>query len=138
MGGGGGVWHLQGREGGREGGRGRASRGNSDLSHVCLYFVHLYEQQVDRTKRRVWLSLRGKEVMESLIKKEQDYTQRYVPPSLLPFLPPSLPARTSSFPPSLPPSLPPSIPTYRSEGCNWHPEFGSWMVESTPSRPYTG
>ncbi|KAM3569741.1 hypothetical protein VYU27_008162, partial [Nannochloropsis oceanica] len=57
--------------------------------------------KVDRSKRQVWLSLRGKEVMESLIKKEQDYTQR-------------------------------------SEGCSWHPEFGSWMVESTPSRPYAG
>jgi glutamate--cysteine ligase catalytic subunit len=20
----------------------------------------------------------------------------------------------------------------------WHPEYGAWMVESTPSRPYTG
>ncbi|EWM21684.1 glutamate-cysteine ligase, partial [Nannochloropsis gaditana] len=33
--------------------------------------------KVDRSKRRVWLSLRGKEVMESLIKKEKDYTQRW-------------------------------------------------------------
>lgn len=24
------------------------------------------------------------------------------------------------------------------EGCNWVPEFGSWMVEATPNRPYTG
>ena len=24
------------------------------------------------------------------------------------------------------------------EGCNWLPEYGAWMVESTPSRPYTG
>jgi glutamate--cysteine ligase catalytic subunit len=56
---------------------------------------------VDRTNRKVKLSLRGKEVMEELIKKERDHTAR-------------------------------------SEGCNWHPEFGSWMVESTPSRPYTG
>ena len=23
------------------------------------------------------------------------------------------------------------------EGCTWHPEFGGWMVESTPSRPYS-
>lgn len=57
--------------------------------------------QVDRTKRQVRLSLRGKEVMEELIKKERDHTAR-------------------------------------AEGCNWHPEFGAWMVESTPSRPYTG
>lgn len=25
---------------------------------------------------------------------------------------------------------------HQSEGCTWHPEFGAWMVESTPSRPY--
>ncbi|MGK3741830.1 MAG: glutamate--cysteine ligase catalytic subunit [Bacillariaceae sp.] len=25
-----------------------------------------------------------------------------------------------------------------SEGCNWVPEYGAWMVEATPSRPYTG
>lgn len=57
--------------------------------------------QVDRTNRKVKLSLRGKQVMEELIKKERDHTARL-------------------------------------EGCNWHPEFGAWMVESTPSRPYTG
>ena len=26
---------------------------------------------------------------------------------------------------------------HQSEGCTWHPEFGAWMIESTPSRPYT-
>jgi glutamate--cysteine ligase catalytic subunit len=26
---------------------------------------------------------------------------------------------------------------HESEGCNWQPEFGGWMIESTPSRPYT-
>ena len=26
---------------------------------------------------------------------------------------------------------------HESEGCTWHPEFGAWMIESTPSRPYT-
>eukprot|EP00565_Helicotheca_tamesis_P006290 CAMPEP_0185726870 /NCGR_PEP_ID=MMETSP1171-20130828/2718_1 /TAXON_ID=374046 /ORGANISM="Helicotheca tamensis, Strain CCMP826" /LENGTH=935 /DNA_ID=CAMNT_0028395311 /DNA_START=66 /DNA_END=2873 /DNA_ORIENTATION=- len=25
-----------------------------------------------------------------------------------------------------------------TEGCNWVPEYGGWMVEATPSRPYTG
>eukprot|EP00542_Grammatophora_oceanica_P009477 CAMPEP_0194027776 /NCGR_PEP_ID=MMETSP0009_2-20130614/1846_1 /TAXON_ID=210454 /ORGANISM="Grammatophora oceanica, Strain CCMP 410" /LENGTH=925 /DNA_ID=CAMNT_0038666947 /DNA_START=219 /DNA_END=2996 /DNA_ORIENTATION=- len=25
-----------------------------------------------------------------------------------------------------------------SEGCNWVPEYGAWMVEATPDRPYTG
>jgi len=25
-----------------------------------------------------------------------------------------------------------------TEGCNWVPEYGAWMVEATPSRPYTG
>lgn len=24
------------------------------------------------------------------------------------------------------------------EGCNWVPEYGSWMVEATPNRPYSG
>ena len=55
---------------------------------------------MDRTKRQVQLSLRGKEVMESLIKKEKDYTQRYVkkkanmkrlkPPTHSPTHPPTL------------------------------------------------
>ena len=26
---------------------------------------------------------------------------------------------------------------HESEGCTWHPEFGGWMIESTPSRPYS-
>jgi glutamate--cysteine ligase catalytic subunit len=26
---------------------------------------------------------------------------------------------------------------YEAEGVTWHPEFGAWMVESTPSRPYS-
>src|SRR3569623_431338 len=25
-----------------------------------------------------------------------------------------------------------------AEGCNWVPEYGAWMVEATPNRPYTG
>jgi hypothetical protein len=25
-----------------------------------------------------------------------------------------------------------------TEGCNWVPEYGAWMVEATPKRPYTG
>lgn len=25
---------------------------------------------------------------------------------------------------------------HESEGCTWHPEFGAWMIESTPNRPY--
>jgi glutamate--cysteine ligase catalytic subunit len=24
------------------------------------------------------------------------------------------------------------------EGCHWVPEYGAWMVEATPARPYTG
>ena len=27
--------------------------------------------------------------------------------------------------------------SHQAEGVTWHPEFGSWMVESTPSRPYS-
>jgi glutamate--cysteine ligase catalytic subunit len=26
---------------------------------------------------------------------------------------------------------------HESEGATWHPEFGAWMIESTPSRPYS-
>lgn len=25
-----------------------------------------------------------------------------------------------------------------TEGCNWVPEYGAWMVEATPNRPFTG
>eukprot|EP00588_Corethron_pennatum_P000125 CAMPEP_0194298420 /NCGR_PEP_ID=MMETSP0169-20130528/60152_1 /TAXON_ID=218684 /ORGANISM="Corethron pennatum, Strain L29A3" /LENGTH=1095 /DNA_ID=CAMNT_0039048397 /DNA_START=160 /DNA_END=3448 /DNA_ORIENTATION=+ len=28
--------------------------------------------------------------------------------------------------------------SHRSEGCNWVPEYGAWMIEATPGRPYTG
>lgn len=28
--------------------------------------------------------------------------------------------------------------SHEAEGCFWHPEYGAWMVESTPSTPYTG
>lgn len=27
---------------------------------------------------------------------------------------------------------------HRQEGCKWVPEYGAWMVEATPSRPYSG
>lgn len=27
---------------------------------------------------------------------------------------------------------------HRQEGCKWVPEYGAWMVESTPNRPYSG
>lgn len=26
---------------------------------------------------------------------------------------------------------------HQTEGVTWHPEFGAWMIESTPSRPYS-
>lgn len=26
---------------------------------------------------------------------------------------------------------------HETEGATWHPEFGAWMIESTPSRPYS-
>eukprot|EP00578_Thalassiosira_sp_NH16_P026569 CAMPEP_0181088328 /NCGR_PEP_ID=MMETSP1071-20121207/6728_1 /TAXON_ID=35127 /ORGANISM="Thalassiosira sp., Strain NH16" /LENGTH=521 /DNA_ID=CAMNT_0023170237 /DNA_START=93 /DNA_END=1654 /DNA_ORIENTATION=+ len=31
-----------------------------------------------------------------------------------------------------------AIHSYENEGCNWVPEYGGWMIEATPSRPYTG
>ncbi|CAM9212498.1 unnamed protein product, partial [Laminaria digitata] len=27
---------------------------------------------------------------------------------------------------------------HRPEGCNWMPEYGSWMVEGTRKRPFQG
>jgi len=27
---------------------------------------------------------------------------------------------------------------HRVEGCKWLPEYGAWMIEATPNRPYTG
>lgn len=27
---------------------------------------------------------------------------------------------------------------HRCEGCTWHPEYGSWMVEATPRTPFSG
>ena len=27
---------------------------------------------------------------------------------------------------------------HRQEGCKWVPEYGAWMVEATPMRPYSG
>ena len=30
----------------------------------------------------------------------------------------------------------PAFTNMETPGCTWQPEFGSWMVESTPNRPY--
>lgn len=27
---------------------------------------------------------------------------------------------------------------HRLEGCTWHPEYGSWMIEATPRQPFSG
>ena len=29
------------------------------------------------------------------------------------------------------------IYAHENEGCTWQPEFGGWMIESTPGKPYT-
>jgi len=31
-----------------------------------------------------------------------------------------------------------STHAHRMEGCTWVPEYGAWMIEATPNRPYTG
>lgn len=31
-----------------------------------------------------------------------------------------------------------SLSPESAEGCHWVPEYGAWMVEATPNRPYTG
>ena len=121
---------------------------------------------MDRTNRKVKLSLRGKEVMEELIKKERDHTTRV---RILIFLFVTcvchvlcvcrpwggggvgyvralIPSPSNKHGPAVPTtptripshSFPQSLTRTQVEGCNWHPEFGAWMVESTPSRPYTG
>ncbi|CAJ1351566.1 unnamed protein product [Effrenium voratum] len=56
--------------------------------------------KVEKSGKRVFLSLRGPEAMESLRGSEQD------------------------------------IHAFR--GCTWHQEYGSWMLEGTPSLPYGG
>jgi len=57
--------------------------------------------KLDRANKKIRLSLRAKEVMDSLNEKERSHS-------------------------------------HSVEGCNWVPEYGAWMVEATPSRPYTG
>lgn len=56
---------------------------------------------LDPEQKKIRLSLRGKEIMDELNKKETSNSQM-------------------------------------AEGCNWVPEYGAWMVEATPNRPYTG
>lgn len=56
---------------------------------------------VDPENKKVRLSLRAKEIMDELNRKESVYSQVV-------------------------------------EGCNWVPEYGAWMVEATPNRPFTG
>jgi len=57
--------------------------------------------QIDPESKKVRLSLRAKEIMDELNRKEHEHAQIV-------------------------------------EGCNWVPEYGAWMVEATPNRPYTG
>lgn len=57
--------------------------------------------ELDPSRKKIRLSLRGREIMEDLNSQEQSHA-------------------------------------HRSEGCNWVPEYGAWMVEATPNRPYTG
>jgi len=56
---------------------------------------------VDAKTKEIRLSLRAKEVMDTLNAKEE-------------------------------------LHEHRMEGCNWVPEYGAWMIEATPRRPYTG
>ncbi|KAG7346815.1 glutamine cyclotransferase [Nitzschia inconspicua] len=56
---------------------------------------------LDPDNKKIRLSLRAKDIMDELNRKELEHSQI-------------------------------------SEGCNWVPEYGAWMVEATPNRPYTG
>lgn len=61
----------------------------------------IFSLDASEGRRRIRLSLRGREVMDRLNDLERHHE-------------------------------------HRAEGCSWVPEYGSWMVEATPSRPYTG
>jgi hypothetical protein len=56
---------------------------------------------IDNETKSIRLSLRAKEIMDTLNLREKAHE-------------------------------------HRVEGCNWVPEYGSWMVEATPKRPYNG
>lgn len=56
---------------------------------------------IDHQNKKIRLSLRAKQIMDTLNQKEAEHSQLV-------------------------------------EGCNWVPEYGAWMVEATPDRPYTG
>jgi hypothetical protein len=60
--------------------------------------------KLDATSRKVRLSLRARDVMNTLNEKEGQSREG---------------GRSQ-------------------EGCHWVPEYGAWMVEATPDRPYTG
>lgn len=30
------------------------------------------------------------------------------------------------------------VSLHLEDGCKWHPEYGSWMVEGTPREPFSG
>jgi len=56
---------------------------------------------LDHEAKKVRLSLRAKEIMDELNKREAEHSSM-------------------------------------NEGCTWVPEYGSWMIEATPNRPYSG
>eukprot|EP00978_Attheya_sp_CCMP212_P021837 scaffold64187_cov57-Attheya_sp.AAC.1 len=56
---------------------------------------------IDPENKKIRLSLRAKEIMDELNRKEETHD-------------------------------------HRVEGCTWVPEYGAWMVEATPRRPYSG
>jgi len=56
---------------------------------------------LDHENKKIRLSIRAKEIMDELNRKEKLNEQMV-------------------------------------EGCTWVPEYGAWMVEATPNRPYTG
>jgi len=57
--------------------------------------------RLDPEQKKIRLSLRAKEIMDELNRREELHSQM-------------------------------------NEGCHWVPEYGAWMVEATPDRPYTG
>ncbi|CAM9306203.1 unnamed protein product [Chrysoparadoxa australica] len=89
--------------------------------HGVLQFLFTY-QEVKHIKNNELLW--GDEVEYSLIKV--DHKQKKVSLALrAPDLQAKLKKREQQH-------------SYRCDGCTWHAEYGSWMLEGTPSRPFRG
>uniref|UniRef100_A0AAV1UUF1 Glutamate--cysteine ligase n=1 Tax=Peronospora matthiolae TaxID=2874970 RepID=A0AAV1UUF1_9STRA len=74
--------------------------------------------QLDRYRKRARLALRGAEILQQLQAKEKTSKEHGDSAGC------SSPAGAGAG--------------HFVDGCNWVPEYGSWMIEGTPSAPYGG